>query len=841
MRRALLLMGLLAALPPTPAASAVADPWRFAGAEQREAEKKYPDQYWYVHYPKAVALLKNPNGNTDEAIARLKLAIMSKPDSKQDSDHPITHEAIAYFPYYHLALAFDRKGDYEAARRCLDRESPQIARSKLGSDFDDLKGHVAALAQKDDLVRLADKALGWEGGRDFGLSPDGIAGLARVRALREKLVTPGADARAASQELTTVMLALFRNEVKKGASLLARLSGEPWRSSFAGTPGLIDPSPCKEPPGGDGVNAVKAAGAAVEQCGRAVLLATRQAGGGECGRLAELRAGAERSAKDLRAWVEQEDGAPPPAESLADLPKVCALRWTEMTGAKTAESFDRLDAERTNVGQALEEKRRGIEARLATMSGTLRKRLDEVLARLPGIPSDCVQPLQLGQANVKVKALRERLAQAGVGAAGIPPKEILQADQQVQPLLDDLVERVRDGVQQLQKNRACPGVTTAKLDRLPAGLEAYAKSRASAELESLCTVAREAAGDIQDCWKRNLPFVRAGVDRKVTLAGAAHQALAGSGDPAAPKDLVHCLAGSLAALKAVQSKSPGADPATWVEQARSAQETAQACFDDFHKASQEDRSRIVASVRDTRETLRLSAGLLPPTGGAGPAGRPLDRLRQWIEEAGGRLAGMDSKFAAVASLYEAKEAPSGADVQRVLRNAGLGGGVPKALWDLLTMAAPAGGQDPDVALVVRDAALAPELNAAQMALEQWQPVIGKLGPLAVLNGAFLAFSGGDLDGAILSLRAAQGKGSLEEGGKEAALAHAALSYFLFAKSAAVSARQGDPELIESLKDDVEQEACLAVRADTGFRLPEDLFRNQSFKRAFLAYAKAGNC
>lgn len=841
MRLALLLMGLLAALPQPLAAAAAADPWKFAGAEQREAEKKYPDQYWYVHYPKAVTLLKNPDGHADEAIARLKLGIVSKPDSKPDAENPVTHEAIPYFPYYHLALAFDRKGDYEAARRCLDRESPQIARTKLGSTFNELKGRVAALAEKEELVRQADKALSWEGGKDFGLSPDGVAGLARVRVLKEKLGAPGADARAASQELTTAMLALFRNEVKKGASLLTRFSGEPWRAAFAGNPRLIDPSPCKEPPGEDGVNAVKAAGAAVEQCGRAVLLATRQAGGAECGRLAELRAGAERSARDLRAWVEQEGGAPPAAEPLADLPKICALKWTEMTGSKAAESFDRLDAERTNVGQALEEKRRGIEAKLATMRDTLRKRLDEVLARLPGLPGDCVQTLQLGQTNAKVRAFRERLALAKVGDAGVPSKEILQADQQVQPLLDDLVARVRDGVQQLQKNRACPGVTTANLDRLSGGLEAYAKGRASSELESLCNVARGAAGDIQDCWKRNIPFVRASVDRNVTLAGAAHQALAGIGDSAAPKELVNRLASSLATLKAVQSKSPGADPATWVGQARSALETTQACLKDFHKASQEDWSRIAASVRDTRETLRLVSGLPPPTDSGDRGRQSLDRLRQWIEEAGGRLAKMESKFAAVAPLYEAKGGPSGADVQRVLRGAGLGEGVPQALWALLTMAAPGGGQDQDVPLVVLDAALVPELSAAKVALEEWRPVIGKLGPLAVLNGAFLAFSDGDLDGAILSLRAAQSKGHLGERGKEAALAHAALSYFLFAKSAAVSARQGDDELIESLQHDVEQEACLAVRADTGFRLPEDLFRNQSFKKTFLAYVQAGNC
>ncbi|MBI1950076.1 MAG: hypothetical protein HYS34_01780 [Acidobacteria bacterium] len=841
MRRALLLVGLLVALPQPRAAAAAADPWKFAGAGQKEAEKKYPDQYWYVHYPKAVALLKNPEGNADEAIARLKLAIVSRPDSKPDSEHPITHEAIPYFPYYHLALAFVRKGDYEAARRCLEKESPQIARTNLVSTFNDLKGRVAALAEKDDLVRQADRALNWEGGKDFGLSPEGMAGLARIRVLKEKLGAPGADARAASQELTAAMLALFRNEVKKGASLLARFSGEPWRAAFAGNPGLIDPSPCKEPPGEDGVNAVKAAGAAVEQCGRAVLLATRQAGGGDCGRLAGLRAGAERSAREFRAWVEQEGGAPSAAEPPADLPKVCALKWTEMTGSKAAESFDRLDAERTNVGQALEETRRVTEAKLGTKRDSLRRRLEEVLSRLPGLPDDCVQILQLGQTTAKVKAFRERLAQAKVGGAGVPSKEILQADQQVQPLLDDLVGRVRDGVQQLRKNRACPGVTTANLDRLPAGLEAYMTSRASSELESLCAVARGAAGDVQDCWKRNIPFVRAGVDRNVTLAGAAHQAMASIGDSAAPKELVDRLAGSLATLRAVQSKPPGADPAAWVEQARSAQEATQTCLNDARQALHGHRARIVASMRDTRETLRLVSSLLPPAGAADPAGQSLARLRQWIEEASGLLAKLDSKFAAVGPLFEAKGAPSGTDVQRVLRANGLGEGVPETLWELLATEAPAGGQDQDVPVAVLDAALVPDLNAAQVALEQWRPVIGKLGPLAVLNGAFLAFSGGDLDGAILSLRAAQTRGLLGERGKEAALAHAALAYFLFAKSSAVSARQGDTELIGSLKDDVEHEACLAVRADTGFRLPEDLFRNQSFKRAFLAYTGAGNC
>jgi hypothetical protein len=224
---------------------------------------------------------------------------------------------------------------------------------------------------------------------------------------------------------------------------------------------------------------------------------------------------------------------------------------------------------------------------------------------------------------------------------------------------------------------------------------------------------------------------------------------------------------------------------------------------------------------------------------AGGSGGKLKGLSDRVDRMKTQLNELDSLLAKVAPLYDGKEAPGGPRLREILEKAGLDGRVPPEAWRALDEGREgAQAADPLPARIVRDAALASQLAQASRTLDAWEPEVGKWGPLAALNQAFQAFAGGDLDGAILSLREARQKERIPSRGKGAAIAHAAMSYFLHKKILSLSATRGEATLAKSLEQDARREAGLAIRADATFRLPEGLFRDSSFRETFRSFTQA---
>ena len=195
----------------------------------------------------------------------------------------------------------------------------------------------------------------------------------------------------------------------------------------------------------------------------------------------------------------------------------------------------------------------------------------------------------------------------------------------------------------------------------------------------------------------------------------------------------------------------------------------------------------------------------------------------------------------VAGLYEEAE---GAAIQRaglesVLSEASLGDKVSSTARTLLDRIEQEFGADSPMMTsalrVVRDSAVTPELAVIEETLAQWEPVARTFGPFLALNRAFCTFAKGNLDEAILSLREARSAGSFPDAGREAALGHAAMSYFLFTKRLTLTDRNDAGEVSRFLEDDARREAKRAIQADSRIReLPRNLFSMDSFRKFFAA-------
>jgi hypothetical protein len=817
MLRALVLGALLVL---GPSLARAAEPWRFSGDEKKAAEKKYPG-YWNENYLKATELLDRPGGDLDEAIVRLKLAIAAGKVQNDPAAITATRDTIEYFPYYFLAVAYSRKGNCAAAHQCLERGSEQIRNWRRAQDFVALQGRMEACAAAGDLIALADKILGWEGGKDgIGLGPEARGKLAQIRGLKERLGSEGTDPKAPADQLRGLLTDVCGAEVRTRSALLTRLN-EDWKQAFPPSAlSEIAPASCQAPPQDGSAKGVADLCRALERCDQTAVKASRRAGAWGCESLAALRKETRRSFDDLRAWTEAEGGSVPAAEALPAPPASC-IEWTKAPAAKVVEAFAALAGERTQSIQAFEARKREADGRLAARRADLRKKLEGALAELPGLTNECVVDLQLGQSVPKqLRSLRDSLSPSRVPDTGVPSKDLFQPDRLVQAALDDLGVRLKGGVEQLRLNGDCEGIARANLEKLPGALTGYLGGRAASELDNLCRTARNAEIDIQGCWEKNSESVRTAVGQYVDLLQAAEQGSRGAGAVLGAQDGgPGCLNTSLSALTTARAKPMSATAAAWVKQARSALGTAQACLKDFHKSAGENHALLLVRVRNARQMLEGISGL--------------PRVEATREE----LRAIESRLEKVAPLYEAG-ADLGGRARQVLDGAGMGGELPAEVRKLLGT-----GQNPEHAPgeagwpVVRDAIVLPELGRAQDLLSKWEAPLERLVPFAALNSAFLAYARGDLDDAILTLRKAGRSDRAPLRGREAAMAHAAMSYFLHTKGRALSSGRGDADLAESLEQEARQEARLAIRADGGFRLPDGLFQSAPFRQAFQSYTQ----
>mgnify|MGYP001583966567 CR=1 FL=1 len=106
----------------TAAPLSAAEPWDFpgGGAEEQSARSRYGSLFFQI-YPGVESDLGKKNPNVDEAIAKLRLCIKIQPRGAASADDRITNRSFAYFPYLMLAKAFEMKGRFDLAKRCVEK------------------------------------------------------------------------------------------------------------------------------------------------------------------------------------------------------------------------------------------------------------------------------------------------------------------------------------------------------------------------------------------------------------------------------------------------------------------------------------------------------------------------------------------------------------------------------------------------------------------------------------------------------------------------------------------------------------------------------------------------
>ena len=812
------------------------DPWKFPGGEkeQRDAEKKY-GLYWYEVYPKAVSLFKESNANFDEVIARLRLVASRKPQSGCSEVDP-HDQAYAYVPYYWLAQAFYRVRNYEAAARSLDKELEQqkIMSCKPALPVKDLRDAIDARQSAKALLALADDAAKWDGASPEVplLNPDSRALIAQVRDLAKKADSPDVSPTLVFNPLKEQLAHLYKNEFQARDPYLSQLLGDAWKAAFPDAASRPKAGSCQAPAIDGTTPSLKAASDALKECNRVVVQSARIAGSRGCDDLAALRKRVDQDSQTLRQWVEKEGGARPAAETLSGLPPSCAgFKSAEPSAVKLLESFKTLGGERATVAQALEARGKEITGLLSGKRGQLRDKLKVEQARILNFPGDCAQTLQVGPAAANLAKLRGSLSPDRVTETGLPPDELFHLEKRSQVSTEEIVNAVKEGAGRLEKQGSHPDLDKSHLARLSTLRAEFEKSPTQASLDPLCATAREVAGDFHDWLKKNIPVLTASVERSLTLVSAAARAMPA---PAGPD----CLSSRTAELSGYRNRLSGGAADSVISAVDTAVVSAQACLTEFHQKAQERFAAVQGGVRGALDMVDDAvAGLQSQTASKGAANDTVARL---IREAGvvrGELQGAGSKFEKVRPLY--KSAGSADEVRQALEGAGLKGNVPNDAWQLLSGPADKQKADMEVSLVARDAAVAPELSKAEATLKGRDAFIRKLSPFAALSRAYLVFSQGDLDGAILSLRDAQRKRRIPDKGTGAALVHAVLSHFLFLKTAALTVVDADREVLQSMKQDAEQEAKLAVNADAGFDLPGRLFPSKAFRDTFQTYKQGG--
>lgn len=814
----------------TAAPAAAADPWRLSGAEKSEAQRRHQG-YWFEHYARAVDILDKSRGSVEEAVVLLKLAIDGDQRSGAGKTHPVTKGTFDYFPYYYLAVALAQKEDFPSAQRCLDREDRnEMSRSSMAGRYDALRTDVVTLTGRAALLARADEVLSLEKGTSpVVLTVEGRGTLPEIRERKGALAKAGkSEVKAASAALVEAIFRLGTGEIRARSAILSKLAGDSWAAAFTDPAHRFDSSACQTPAGGPSNENAVAVVAALKKCADVALKAERRAGEHACQSFVLERKGVEAIRDNLVAWSRLK-GRQAPIDALPEVPGWC-IPWTGAPPARVAESFAVLEGERAGYGQTLDARRKAYESEIDEVSREVRKTVEESLARLPDVSVDCARNLQLGQTASKSNEFRQTLSRMLAPGAGPPPASLSSPGPLVRDTLDSLAARVKAGVAQLQIDAICEGVEKADLDRLPGAMNAWLQEMGGTNLSTLCAVAKGADRAVQACWEKNTEVVRSNLARTISLVEAVKVATtAGACTTGGDERNLACVDRDVQSLRASQV-APAGGAAAWVRQARERINGAQDCLGKF-------RGLIEACYLDVSRRIKDHAGRAASVEAALGKGAPdtpnpgLDRLRQVLAKARGTFEAQASVLGKVRTLYGQGETPPGSRVRAVLDEAGLSDNVPGGLWSLV---------DTEGAwTIVRDVAVVPAIAMSERVLEESGPSVARLGPLAALTEAFGVFGTGDLEGAILSLRRAEHAGLIPDRGDEAALAHAALSYFLHTKHRALAAMGAQDEVARSLEQDAAREAGLAAKAATaGFELPVKLFASQEFRKRYSEYARS---
>lgn len=793
-----------------------ANPWEFAAEELKQKGKLYgSENRWYEDYEAALQALKKKPPNATEAIDRLRLAIRRLPNSDPRAKNDTTGALVEYFPYYHLARAYQLQGDYASAQKCAVREDAQkITASKAGADFAVLKKEIDALASAKPLLAHADKVLAWgEGQGEVALTPSASGALLKIKQLRGGLDDPktGGIEKTAT-ELIVELMSLLKSQLSERAGALKSL-GRDFEGAFAGQQDLGVPTVCQLPSEDRIETAVGSAIIAMGKCGATLAKAESLAGRWECDQIAALREGIKRRSDGLAQWAALDKGTFA-AETGPELPPSCkSFKWAESPAPLVSQELAKLRAQRDQVRGKLKETADALDQRLVNKREEFKKILTEASGLIPQLPGDCVATLRLETAQRKLDDRRKNLESARVASAPPAPELIQSPKELVKDEIAALLQGVDTGVQDLVRQKGeCEGIPAANLDALPGLLTAYKNGGARPDdLKSLCSKARNAESDIDACFEKDTQSVQNAVREYLPLMRVAQAA-----------STLACFPQGTTALSQV-GNAPGGNVGPWVKKARATIKTAQSCLATLRGDAEASFGEVSARYGRVRQTLEdageAGAGLDPAMG------RQIERVRTEVKQA---QPGVEK----VAVLFAQKDGqiPEGVDLKQVLTEAGLAGRVGAEAWPML-----AGSKGRDAGFyaetwrALRDTASGSELARIAERLPAWEKIANNLRPFAALNRALDSFTKGSLDDAIFVLRTAMARGSFPAEGKPAAMAHVTLAYFLHTKKLMQAGGGGSGDVTRLLVADVEREARLAVRADGRVRQVADtLFRNKPF-------------
>jgi hypothetical protein len=787
------------------------EPWDFENVEAKRAAERRLSTYWYENYSRALGILDSGSPGTDDlqrVVTSLKLAIAGKGTSSAREIHPRDRVNIAYFPYFHLARAYVQLGRAELAERCIDKESSigAIAGTAVAADFTRLQARVAATASVAVLMTQAQRAEDWgQGQGGVALSAAGRAKVEQIRTLAGQLETdarsPDAVDRltATSNSLIDEMLALVEGELSPLRSRLDQLGRPPWREAFGADVATLDPSGCAMPGGQREAARVGQAGTVLEQCSSRVPEAMRTAGAWACAELTRERQTLQSISAERQALL----GAPAP---VPELPGGCNLAWNSAGPGELAGALDGIDLE--NLRTRIRSDVQTVTAELGKKRDELRSAIETALARVPSVPRACVADLQLSQASRKIDALPR-------DAAAVQDPASL--DGSIDAALADLLAGLDTGVGRLVAERdQCSGLDTSNLDALDGALAAYRQGPGPAQLQTLCSTAARANADVGRCWESNTALVRENVEDYRWLL---ESALTTRASVPTPDDV------DLSCLTDVRGKlrpdPPRNNAGSWVQTQRSNLNEAQACLllhDESWKAT-------FGETRDRVESVHLR---LQSVGSAAAQGGPLENLGGVAS----RAAELHARVSGLSGLYDSETTDDTSTLRQRLEELGMLESVPADWW---VRADALRGKDARMAeawRAVRDVAASNVVVEAVGKLGPLEQLAGSVSPFLALQQAFATFGDGDVDGAILTLRAARAQGQLPASGRSAALGHTALSYFLFTKATAASLASDESEVSELLRNDARREAREATTAEEGFIPPETLFASTSFRNFF---------
>lgn len=764
--------------------------------------------YWYELYLTAEDLLKEiekdaargsvDRAEIDRAVSLLRVAVAERSASR--IGERTAAGLVNYVPYFQLGVALAYRGDFAAARECLERDRVIVQRTpRLGDQFAAVEARIASGFERENFEQLVAGWRTWAGGEIVPcLSETGRRQASQIA----ETASSGAALDQVRTEFVQGVLAMARDESARLRGRLGEFGSAPWASAFSREALGIGPSACAEPEQSTTVDAAERAKRQLESCCRATEQAMRRAGKAACAELTRTRADIQAKHDTARQYAPGSTGTAPA------LPEGCSSAgdWDAWAFGKLWSEIDALAYPATS--QTYQSERVAAATQLEQLQQGFKDTLAQARRSIVSASRACAGHLQLGESNNTLRALETRLDEALRDENLAPREDLRNVEQQVAEAWGALQSRAEQGVTRLveQPDRV-KAEDQAAFAALPAAWDGFRQDPSQAKLESLCAVASNARAAIARWGQRNLPQLQQRVSASRWLLRAAADRV-----PPDAADEFGCIQESLGDMP---SRTVSGNVVAWVDRATEATSLAEACLTDYHERRRGWTDRI---RRDLGEMTRTVGAL--PQSGVGPVDDRVADLRRELAEAEARLTGLDA-------LLQFSDVADEAGLREQLGAAGLA--VPSGRWEEVRNLGE--GDFGEGLLAIRDEAVQGSLLDAVEVMSTRRPLVDRLGSYVALNGAFQRYATGDLDGAIESLRAV-GDEATRKPNRGAAVQHAALAYFLHTKSMMLGARDGTEQVATMLLADAELEIKESLRLQQGFELPALLRRGVAFTEFF---------